>query len=113
MKLLWRIQFIGLGRNCLVVQLQIKVALKLELSKVEELMCFRKNFDIHTGKYFDIMLFVFNSDVFSFLIDSAHPRSPSLHPSIYLPTPEQQIGCVSLLSRKSWRTAKDCIMFLE
>ena len=102
-----------MGRNCLVAQLQIKVALKLELSKVEELMSFRKNFDIHTGKYFDIMLFVFNSDVFSFLIDSAHPRSPSLHPSIYLPTPEQQIGCVSLLSRKSWRTAKDCIMFLE
>ena len=37
--------------------------------------CFRKNFDIHTGKYFDIMLFVFNSDVFSFLIDWVHPRS--------------------------------------
>ena len=29
----------------------------------------------HAGKYFDIMLFVFNSDVFSFLIDSVHPRS--------------------------------------
>ena len=61
-----------------MVQLRIKVDLKLELSKVEELMSFRKNFDIHPGKYFDIMLFVFNSYVFSFLIDSAHPRSPSI-----------------------------------